>query len=87
MFLPKLSNQEIGCYHSKTATPQLEADLSGSINPKPGPAGTDDISQELVELKAKQDSLRQILRQVGEQFLALAQSSASSASMAGRDTG
>ncbi len=83
MFLPKLSNQEIGCYHSKTAKPQLKANPSGTIDPKGGPIEAEDIHHELVELKTEQESLRQTLRQVGEQFLALGQSSGRLASMAG----
>ena len=74
MFLPELSNQEIGRYHSKSPIKQTAADHSSGSNSKPEPAQVDDIGQELAELKARHDCLRQTLHQLGEQLLSLAQS-------------
>jgi hypothetical protein len=72
MFLPKLSNQEIGCYHSKSLDNQADANHSNSSNTKPGPAGVEDIGHELAELKKRHDYLRQTLHQLGTQLLNLA---------------
>ena len=72
MYLPKLSNQKTGCYHSKSPTKQTAADYSDGSNSKPEPAQVDDIAQELAELKAGHDYLRQTLHHLGEQLLGLA---------------
>ncbi len=72
MVLPKLSNQEIGCYHSKSLTNQTDADHSNGNNTKPSPAEVDDIGHELAELKIRHDYLRRTLHQLGEQLLNLA---------------
>lgn len=73
MFLPKLSNQEIGCYHSKAPTVGTAGNQPKIGSPARRPGQVDDFGRELAELKTRQDSLRLTLRQVGEQFLALAQ--------------
>jgi hypothetical protein len=73
MFLPKLSNQEIGRYHTKSPTKQTAVDHFSSSNSKPEQAKVDDIGQELAELKARYDYLRRTLHQLGEQLLILAQ--------------
>ena len=83
MYLPKLSNQEIGCYHSKSPTTQTGVDHSNASNKKAGQGQVDDVSHQLAELKTKQDYLRQSLREVGEQLLILTQSTGNPASMAG----
>ncbi len=75
MFLPKLSNQEIGCYHSKSPTARTYGDHSNVSSKKYGQGQVDDISHQLAELKTKQDYLRQTLHQVGEQLLILTQNS------------
>ena len=83
MYLPKLSNQEIGCYHSKSPTTRTGVDHSNVSSKMYGQGQVDDISHQLTELKTKQDYLRQTLRQVGEQLLILTQSSADPASISG----
>jgi hypothetical protein len=83
MYLPRLSNQEIGCYHSKSPTAQAVADHSTVIRSKHDQGQVEDIRHELTELKTKQDVLRQTLCQVGEQLVVLAQSSGNPASMSG----
>ena len=72
MYLPKLSNQKTGCYHSKSPTKQTAADHSSGSTPKPEPAQVNDIGQELAELKASHDYLSQTLYHLGEQLLGLA---------------
>ena len=83
MYLPKLSNQEIGCYHSQSPTTRTGVDQSNVSSTKAGRDQVDDISHQLAELKTKQDYLRQSLREVGEQLLILTQSSGDPASMSG----
>ncbi|MBE7555555.1 MAG: hypothetical protein HS126_31280 [Anaerolineales bacterium] len=72
MFLPKLSNQEIGCYYSKSLNQQTSVDHSNGSSPKPGPTEVDDIGQELAALKIRHDHLKQTLHQLGEQLVNLA---------------
>jgi hypothetical protein len=83
MYLPKLSDQKVGCYHSKSPITRIGVDHPNASNRKAGQGQVDDISRQLAELKEKQDDLRQTLREVGEQLLVLTQSSGNLASMSG----
>jgi hypothetical protein len=84
MYLPKLSDQEIGCYYSKSPITRIGVDHPNASKRKAGQGQVDDVSRQLAELKAKQNDLRQTLRKVGEQLLVLTQSSGNPASMSGQ---
>lgn len=65
MFLPKLSDQEIGCYHSHSSVTNGEGVKSNqpqsNVRSSQLQAEYDAISLQLVELQSRQDDLQRTL--------------------------
>jgi hypothetical protein len=62
MFLPKLSNEEIGCYHSKPSLSQIEQ----KIGPGEVQNGFDAILDQINQLEAIQTEFGSICGQIKE---------------------